>query len=77
MAKRVNDLRVALLNAVTPDDLDEVIRALVNQAKDGDVPAARELLDRIFGKATQAVEVSGSEGAPLFKAFINVDQERV
>ncbi len=44
-------LREALLAAVTPDDLQAVVRGLLEQAKQGNVPAARELLDRVLGRA--------------------------
>ncbi len=43
-------LRSALFQAVTPEDLAAVIRALVGKAKEGNVAAARELLDRLLGK---------------------------
>ena len=36
--------------------LDEILTALVNRAKKGDVRAAQELLDRGFGKSKQKVE---------------------
>ncbi len=49
-------LREALLAAVTPDDLQAVVRGLLEQAKQGNVPAARELLDRVLGRAAPAPE---------------------
>lgn len=48
-AKRVARLRSALLKAVSPSDLRDVITALLTAAKGGDVPAARELLQRLLG----------------------------
>ena len=51
-AKRVADLRAALLEAVTPEDIRTVATALVARAKAGEVPAIRELLDRLLGKVT-------------------------
>ncbi|HPM84240.1 MAG TPA: hypothetical protein PLF81_26230 [Candidatus Anammoximicrobium sp.] len=48
-AKRVARLRSALLRAVTPEDIKAIIRKLVESAKSGDVPAAREVLSRLFG----------------------------
>ena len=50
-AKRVADLRAALLESVTEADIRAVARALVKRAKAGEVPAIRELLDRLVGKA--------------------------
>lgn len=53
-AKQHAMLRETLLSAVTPDDLRAVVRGLVEQAKAGNVPAARELLDRVIGRAGPA-----------------------
>jgi hypothetical protein len=44
-------LRTALLESVTERDVQQVAQALVKRAKQGDVPAVRELLDRLLGKA--------------------------
>jgi hypothetical protein len=53
-AATVAKLRAAILAAVTPEDIDGIIRALVHRAKGGDLGAAKELLDRAIGKATDA-----------------------
>ncbi len=53
-APTVARLRAAILAAVTPDDIEAIVRALVHRAKGGDLGAARELLDRAIGKATDA-----------------------
>jgi len=50
-ARRTAALRSALLDAVTEADIRAVARALVKRAKDGEVPAVRELLDRLLGRA--------------------------
>lgn len=49
-AKRAGALRSALYDAVSEDDLRAVIEKMVEAAKDGDMPAARELLNRLLGK---------------------------
>lgn len=48
-AQRVARLRAALLKSVKPADLRAVALALLQAAKAGDVPAARELLQRLLG----------------------------
>jgi hypothetical protein len=53
-AKRIAALREALLAEVTPEDLRAIVRALVDQAKTGDVTAAREILLRTLGKPLEA-----------------------
>ncbi len=54
-AQRVAQLRSMILEAVTEDDLRAVILALIKRAKDGDISAIRELLDRLVGKAPSPV----------------------
>lgn len=56
-AIKVAKLREALLAAVTAKDLREVVKALIREAKKGDVAAARELLDRTIGKVTNTIGV--------------------
>ncbi len=53
-ARRVAVLRNALLEAVTVDDLCAIIAKLVSLAKSGDVPAAKEVLDRCLGRTLEA-----------------------
>jgi len=53
-AKRVAELRSALLEAVTAEDLTAVVRALVTAAKQGDVAAARVLFERVLGRPLEA-----------------------
>lgn len=57
MAKRTAEIRSLLMNAVSDEDLTGIVRALVSRAKAGDVPAAREVLDRLAGKASQKLEM--------------------
>jgi hypothetical protein len=56
-AKRAQELRSALYDAVSTEDLRQVVAALVTQAKSGDVPAAREVLDRLLGKAAEGIDL--------------------
>jgi len=53
-AKLVNRLRSAMLANVTEDDMAKVVKQLVKLAIDGNVPAAREVLDRCLGKPVEA-----------------------
>src|SRR5437588_842861 len=54
-------IREAVMNAVTPQDVDEIIHALMVEAKNGNVIAARELFDRWMGKAVASIEISKVE----------------
>ncbi len=48
-AASVHEHRAALVNAVTPDDIRAVARMLVDRALEGDVAAAKLLMERVFG----------------------------
>src|SRR5262245_25670046 len=58
-------LRAALLNAITREDVEAAARKLVQRARDGELAAIKELLDRTIGKAPATVELSGPDGEPL------------
>jgi len=53
-ARRVGALRSALLDAVSDEDIRRTIEAIVAQARDGDIVAARILFDRILGPPVSA-----------------------
>ena len=53
-AKRVAALRAAMLDAVTEEDVRAIVGKLVELAKAGNVPAAKEVLDRCLGKILEA-----------------------
>ena len=53
-AKQVGKLRSAMLKAVTEKDMRAVVMKLVELAKSGNVPAAREVLDRCLGRPVEA-----------------------
>lgn len=65
LAFQVNNLRAALVNAVTRADIEAIAEKLVERAKAGDVQAAREVLDRCIGKSMQPVEHTGAAGQPI------------
>jgi hypothetical protein len=54
--KRAAEIRTAMMDAVSDDDLRAIVRALVKKAKRGDTVAAREVLDRLIGKSLAAVQ---------------------
>lgn len=53
-AGQVAKLRAAILRAVDEGDIETIIAKLVEQARGGDLTAAREVLDRTIGKAAQS-----------------------
>jgi len=60
--KKAAELKNALYDAVTQDDINEVVAKMLEQAKDGDAAARKELFDRVFGKPTQPVDLGGEGG---------------
>ena len=53
-ASKIAKLRSALLGAVTPEDVAEVIQALLKRAKRGEVSAATLLFTRLLGNPVEA-----------------------
>ena len=53
-AKQTGELRSAMLKAVTEKDMRAVVMKLVELAKSGNVPAAKEVLDRCLGRPVEA-----------------------
>lgn len=52
--KRCAELRAAVLEAVGPEDLREVVARILDSAKGGDLAAAKLLLERTLGKVPAA-----------------------
>jgi hypothetical protein len=73
-ARRVAAMRAILLEAVTDDDLRAIVAKLVAMAKDGDLAAIRELLDRTLGKSPPAVALDVPQEDEGF--FLTVEQRR-
>jgi hypothetical protein len=51
---KAEQLRHALLNAVSETDIRDIVAALVASAKVGEIAAAREVLNRVMGRPTDA-----------------------
>ena len=45
--------------------MDSIVLALLAKARKGDVPAAKEILDRYYGKQSDKLELTGKDGQPL------------
>ena len=60
-ARHVARIRSLILEAVSDDDLKDIVQALVEKAKGGDVIAVRELLNRLVGRPTDAVDLDRQE----------------
>ena len=70
--QKVQWLREGLFAAVERRDVEAIAKRLVKQAKAGDIRAVHELLDRLFGKAHQAVVIEDTRNLPLQEAQADV-----
>ena len=53
-ARKVGQLRSAMLRAMTQADMRAIVAKLVELAKGGNVQAAKELIDRCIGRPVEA-----------------------
>lgn len=70
-AKKTAALRAALLNTVTVEDVEEVVRQLIMQARSGDQTAIHEFLDRVIGRSKPAED---DDNGPIRIVVVNNDQ---
>ena len=61
LASKVHRLRSLIHQCVTEEDFRQVIAKLLELAKDGDLAAIRELLDRMMGKPKSTIELQQRE----------------
>lgn len=54
-AQKVAQLRTALIQAVTPQDMEEIMKALISQCKAGDIASIKLLLPYLVGSIPQPV----------------------
>ncbi len=53
-SKRTAELRAAMYAAIKPQDVAEIVTALIREAKKGNIQAAKEILERSVGRAIEA-----------------------
>ena len=68
-AAAVGGWRKALADAITPEDISEVVAKLVTKAKTGQAWAVRELLDRCLGRPQQKMEIE-TEGKLTWAEYV-------
>ena len=59
---KIDQARQALIDAYI-EKIRPINEALIKKATEGDIQAIRELHDRVYGKAPQAI--TGAEGGPI------------
>jgi hypothetical protein len=63
--RRMRELRQALFDCTTDEDIVEIKRSLMESARAGDTAAAKVLLEYLIGKPAQAIEIGGPDGQAL------------
>ena len=53
--QKVAQLRTAMMEAITSEDIQAIVGALITKAKEGDIPAIKILLPYMVGLAPQAI----------------------
>ena len=66
IGSRVDMLRRALIEAVTVEDISEIIRGLIEQAKAGNLTAAKIVFDRVLGGAIN-IDILERHGLPTME----------
>jgi hypothetical protein len=66
-AKRMKELKQALIDCGTEADVQALYKSLLSAAKDGDVQAARLLLDHLVGKPAQTTILESDGGKTIFE----------
>jgi hypothetical protein len=75
-ARRVQLFYNALINAVSVNDIEFVVRKLIKKARSGDLAAIRELLDRTIGKTEKiALELQHEDESKVIRFLFGVPQE--
>lgn len=59
-----------VLLSLLEEEAHEIFSALIEKAKKGDVQAAKEVFDRAYGKAPQAVDLGNKDGEPLVVTWL-------
>ena len=64
--EKAKALKAVLLKTITEKDIKKIGRALVKKALAGDVPATKELFDRLWGRAIQEVDLGENTAKTIF-----------
>lgn len=79
-AAKVGQYRKAIWEAVSTDDVKDVIRAMVDEAKAGDVAAAKVVLERVAGQPPKDAEDTADDVlnlAQFLRQFLTQARETV
>lgn len=81
LARQQASIRAMIVEAVTEDDLRAVIAVMVDRAKQGDMVAARELLNRLAGRPAASIDPEQLElqvrHCELRERQIDIQEDRI
>ena len=64
---------IARLNDADGAALDRMLAAIIAKAQEGDVPAFKEIMDRVEGKPAQAI-IGGDDDDPAIKLIHRIER---
>lgn len=73
IAGRKAGIEKLIRQAITPEELKEIIVNVANEAKQGNIKAAEFIFDRLYGKPTVMVDLLDSKGSTLIQNNFNVE----
>lgn len=79
-ARQVANVRSLILEMVSEKDLRSIIKSLITSAQNGNIQAARELLNRLIGRPLEGAEAASEETTnrklKLAERRLDLDEER-
>lgn len=66
---KTKKLKETYINAITENDIKEIVKGQVSKAKEGDTTAAKEIFDRLWGRAKQEIDVEHSGSISFTEAL--------
>ncbi len=69
--KKTNDLKAAVLAAVSHADIKCIIKKQVEKARGGNNESAKIVLDRCLGRPKEVYEVGGKDGKPIQVSIVD------
>jgi hypothetical protein len=71
VSRHIAVLRQALLNCVTEEDIIAITKAVIEEAKAGNMPAAKLIFQYVLGKPGSAPELDGAESRGMQAPIAN------
>jgi hypothetical protein len=73
IAGRKKGLERLIREALTPQDLKDIVANVATEAKQGNIKAAEFIFDRLYGKPTVMVDLLDSKGATVIQNNFNLE----